>query len=133
MPDDTTPWESILDFRADPEARRRLLALKAWMRGLGGQDVSLADVAERLAELTAEYEASLRLRRMKVRLTTTRALVTSVAGIAEDVLKFRWGRAAERLFAVQEQRIQLFEAERALPGREIAYLHDASGRFGRRE
>lgn len=134
VPDELTPWQEILDFRADPEARGRYNALRRWM-GRMSSDAGAREtheVEEELLELLHEYEAQMRLHRMKVSTGVAETILTASGELLDGLLRFRWSRAATALFAVRRRRIELLEAERTSTGRELAYIIDSRKAFAPR-
>ena len=57
-------------------------------------------------------------------------LLTTTAEIAESFVKFQWSKIPKKLFEVRHKQIDLMKAEMSLPGREVAYIVKARGRFG---
>lgn len=133
-PSADTSWEAILDFRGHPDTQRRLFEFRHWMRktakGLTEGTVSVPELEEELDYLSHEYTEHMKLARLKIESTTAEALITLVAGLAEDVIKFKFKDAVKSVFSVRHRKIALLEAERQAPGREIAYLVEASRVFG---
>jgi len=54
--DDQTPWERVLEFRNDPEAKSRRNALRKWMRELTRQSLKPVEIEQELDALLSEYE-----------------------------------------------------------------------------
>ncbi len=133
IPDDETPWEAILDFRQDPDARRRLFELRHWMnearRMLMAGEVSHSELEEQLDYLIHEYTEYMKLQKMKINMTTLETIFTLTAGFAEDILKLKLKSMVENLFTLRHRKMALLEAERSAPGRQVAYLISASEEF----
>lgn len=128
-PDPSTPWEVILEYRSDPDSRVRFFRLKNWINKLASSHRSPNEIEDELRELIHEYEEYMKLHRMKVQSSMLEAIVTIAAEIVEGLIKFKWSDAAKALFSIKRQRIELLEAEREAPGREIAYLIDVRKKF----
>ncbi len=128
-PDPSTPWEVILEYRSDPDVRIRFFRLKNWINKLASSHRRPNEIEDELRELIHEYEEYMKLHRIKLQSSTLEAIVTIAAEIAEGLIKFKWSNAAKALFSIKHKRIELLEAEREAPGREIAYLTDVRKKF----
>lgn len=127
--DDNTPWESILDFRSDPESRAKFLALRSWMSDIAKCNLKPNEMAQKIEWLVHEYESHLDLHKMKFNKGVLETIVTVGAEFLEDVMKIKWGKAAKILFTLQHRKIQMLEAEAKAPGREVAYIAKARKKF----
>ncbi len=134
VPADDTPWEAILEFRSDPESRRRLFELRHWMsdvsRKVATGQVSEGELEEQLEFLLHEYREHMRLHRMKINTSGLETIVTAAAAVAENLCKFRFEKMAKSLFVFRHRKLDLLEAERAAPGREVAYVVESQDAFG---
>ena len=133
IPDDETPWEDIVEFRRDPESRKRLRALRVWLRNFakGTTATSLAEMKEEIEVHLDEYEEHMKLHRMKVNKGAIEALLTMTGKLAEDLVKVKFGDLARLPFMFRERKIGLLEAEAKAPNRELAYISIARCRFSR--
>ena len=129
-PDDVTPWEAIVDFRNDPESRRRFLALRHWINELIAGKRPASQLEDEVAHLQAEFEHHMKIHRIKSHGGMLETLVVAGAEVAENLLKIRWGKVAKTLFSIAKRRVELLDAERAAPGRQLAYIVEAKQRFG---
>lgn len=128
-PSDTTPWESIEDFRRDKDARNKFWDLKRWINKAGKSGLTQYEVADELMGLMNDYTKHFTLHKMKAQVSVLEVLVTTTAEIAENLVKVKWSKAAKSLFKVGKQNIALFEDEKDIPGKEVAYIADAWKRF----
>jgi hypothetical protein len=133
VPDDQTPWEQILEFKRDPDTTRQVLALRRWASRVARQLLPAAELHDEIEWLVREYEAHMRLHRLKVTGGVLETVVTSVAEVVENLAKLKLTAAAKGLFSFRQRRIQLLEAERQAPGRELVYLVRARREFGPRD
>jgi hypothetical protein len=124
-PDDSVPWEQVLEFRDDPDSRSKFLALNNWMIDIARASYTPLELSQKLEFLIDDYQTHLRLHKMKTKSGSLEALFVASAEFLEDLAKFRWGKIAKRLFTIRHQRIALLEAELTFPGREVAYLAKA--------
>ena len=86
-PTETTPWEAVLDFRSDPEARARYLGLKRWMNKLARDTLPIGEIEEEIDYLMNEYERHMKVHKMKFRHGMLRSMITMPFEIAENVIK----------------------------------------------
>jgi hypothetical protein len=129
QPSETTSLESILDFRRDPETKRKLLAFRRWMAGMAKLTSPRRELMDELEWLLGEYETHMRVHKMKIRKGVFETVITGAAEIAEDFVKIKWGKLAKVPFAISARKIELLEAELNAPGREIAYIAHARSEF----
>ncbi len=125
-PNDSTPWERIIEFRNDPDAKAPLLSLRRWIRKSVQTIDSLKEIAEELEYLIEEYRSFLRLHEIKSRAGLLEVIVTSGGEIAENLVKLRFGELAKLPFKMRQQELKLLEAERNAPGHEISYIVKAN-------
>ena len=130
-PDSTTPWESILDFRRDSDTRALLVRFRRWLRNLGKQGLSPAEISEEIEYLHSEYENYMKVHALKVNRGIVQTFITMPFEMAENLIKLKWAAAARKLFTLGDCRVQLLEAELKAPGRDIAYLRSAQRLFRR--
>lgn len=123
------PFEDILQLRNDRELMSKRAPLRNWCRKLGGlSETAVRD--EMLAQLS-DYEAYMRLQKVKFRSKSVEMFATAPTAILEDILKLRLENLAARIFKFGEQRIALAEAELKAPSRELAFLMDVKDRLPR--
>lgn len=130
IPADTVPWEQVLEFRSDPEARTKLLALRRWMRRLATEERDPIEITEELEYLLNEYKRSIELHRMKWRLSTLESVLTLAAEAVEGIVRLQPTKLVSAIFGVKHRKIALTEAERSAPGREVAYILEVQRRLG---
>lgn len=122
IPDDSTPWEQIMEYRSDPDSRSKFLALRHWMSEVARAELTPAAVEEKLEYLIDQYQKHMKLHRMKTNVGTLETIVTTGAEILGDLASFKWGKAAEALFSLKRRNIALLEGELTAPGNEVAYI-----------
>lgn len=129
VPDDTTPWEAIAEFRSDPKSMGQFIGLRRWMRQFAEKDQPAHLIQEELEYLLHEYRAHMELHRMKANAGALETVVTVSAELAENLTKLRFGMISKLLFAGRQRKLALMEAERNAPGRDLAYIVAAQSRF----
>lgn len=129
IPDDTTPWEQILEFRSDPNSRNKFLDLRNWMSEVARAELKPNEVVEKLEYLMSRYQRHMELHRMKTNTGTLQTIVVTGAEVLGDLVSFKWGKAAEALFSLKRRNISLLEGELTAPGNEVAYIVKARETF----
>jgi hypothetical protein len=129
IPDDATAWERIIDFRNDPDSRIKFNRLHMWTHEAARSGKSAQELRDELRYLLDEYKAHMRLHEMKVRSGVVQTVVSAAATALEGLLRFKPTSAADAIFSVSAQRAALLEAEKAAPGRALAYIVDANRVF----
>jgi len=131
VPDESTPWEQILEFRSDSDSKDRFPSLRNWMNEVARAKLSPTEVEEKLEYLIFEFERHMKLHRMKNNKGTMATLFITTAEFLEDLAKFKWSKIVKGLFTVRERKIALLESELKAKGNEIAYIVHASEHFSR--
>jgi hypothetical protein len=129
VPSDDVPWEQIIDFRDDPDNRRRFQDLQYWMRRMVQEGMSDRDISNDLDYQIRRYEDYMRVQKLKFRRVSFRTLISVPAGIVEDILHARFRSALDMLFSVKDIGVELAEAELGAPGRNLAYVVKARDQF----
>lgn len=129
MPDRSTPWEAIRDFRDDQDARLKLRRLRAFVSRMGREGVPPHEIADQIASMAADYQTYTRLQHAKIRHGFWQVLISTTAGVLEDIANFKFSGAAERLVNLRGENLRLRERELSAPGREVAYLAAVRARF----
>jgi hypothetical protein len=129
IPDESTPWEQIIEYRNDPDSKSKFLALRNWMSEVARSKLTPAEVEERLEYLMDLYQNHMRVHRMKTNAGVLETLVTTGTEFMGGLLSSRWGKAAQALFSLQKRKVALLEGELLSPGREVAYIVKARGQF----
>src|ERR1041385_1032873 len=129
MPDETTPWEKIIDFRNDEFASRARRRLRRWIRKAAENSASPANIADDLQELIEQYDDHMNVHKIKISRGVLRTVITSIANVAEDLVHLRFSNMVSAFFSATDRKIALLEAELSAPGREVAYLSLARSTF----
>lgn len=129
VPGESVAWEQMIDFLQDEDTKLRRHELRRWLCRIATTAARPIEVAEELEYLLARYRDHIRFHRMKVHHGTVRTVISSSAEALEGVVRLRFGKVADALFKVREQKVALLEAERTAPGREVAYIVKAENTF----
>lgn len=127
IPDANVSWQQIIDYRADPDSIKKFNALRVWIQDISTMDYSKNEISDRIDYLLNDYESHLNFHKLKHTHSTLRVWVTTVAEIAESLVRLKFSKIAETVFTLSEKNLELYEAELQAPGREIAYISKARG------
>lgn len=122
VPDDLTPWEDIFAIKEDKDVSERARKLRLWAIDQDGSQTPLAHLAEKMADMVSDYERVLGAHRIKCRSSLLRSVVVGAAGMLEDLVKFRFEKAADRIFSAKISKADMLLAEAAAPGRELSLV-----------
>jgi hypothetical protein len=129
LPDNSTSWEQIIEFRSDPNSKHKFLDLRNWMNEVARGALEPIEVEQKLEHLMSQYQRHMALHRMKTTAGILETVVVSTAEFLEDFVKFKWGKIAKGLFALKHRRIALMEGELTSPGSEVAYIIKSREQF----
>jgi hypothetical protein len=131
IPDEATAWEQIIDFRSDPDSRSKFLDLRNWMNDITRNELAPIEIEQKLEHLIDQYQRHLNLHKMKTNAGLIETVVISSAELAEELIKFKWGKVAKSLFSFRKRKVAVLESELTSPGSEVAYIIKARKIFGR--
>jgi hypothetical protein len=129
VPDESTPWEQIIEYRSDEDSRHKFLDLRNWMGEVARSELTPAEAEQKLEHLISQYQRHMKLHRMKTNTGTLETVVTTSLEVISDLLTIKWGKAAEALFSLKKRRVALLEGELTAPGNEVAYIVKAKETF----
>jgi hypothetical protein len=122
VPDYSTPWEQIMEYRSDPDSKAKFLDLRHWMSEVARAELSPIEVEQKIEYLMSQYQRHMKLHRMKTRVGVLETLVVSSAELFENLIKVKWGSIAKSLFSLKKRQVALMESELTSPGSELAYI-----------
>jgi hypothetical protein len=131
-PDDSVPWEQILEFRSSEEARGYLQGLRVWMTEFANQSLSSAEATEKLDWLLFERRKHLEAHKMSYNFTAFGAAFVASMELIENLGKFKWGKAAKGIVALAHRKAELMKLEMESPGKELNYLMLTQKEFGKK-
>jgi len=129
VPDENTPWEQILEYRADPDSTGKFWALRNWMSEMVRSELTPTEVQEKLETLLYEYQKHLKLHRIKAKTGKLEAVVVGAAEFLEDLANKRFSKIAKGLFQANQRQIELLQGELTAPGKELAYIVNSREKF----
>ncbi len=131
--DESVSWEQILEFKRDPETKRRFLALKNWITDISHSALDLPEIEEKIRFFKQQYQEHLQLHLMKHKKGAIEVLMTVAADALENLAKLKAGAIVRSLFSLRKQELELMESELKFPGRELSYLVKAEEKLAGRK
>lgn len=128
---DSTPWNLIMEFRADEESRAQFPRLKKWINNTARSGLREYEVADDLRELLLAYQLGIKQHKMKAAQGELNMVVATSVDVAETLTRTQLTGKSKGLFAVTDYKLNLLDEERKMPGREIAYILSAKAAFDR--
>lgn len=128
MPDDSVPWEAIIDFRSDVESLRRLKALRVWSSELARGQYKLFEAREKLEHLLSEYVAALAKHRLGTTTGRLEIVTTLAADLSNDLASFGIASLVKTAVALRQDYVKTI-GDTDIPGRDISYVVSAHARF----
>lgn len=128
-PSSETPWEAIVEYRQDADAKRQYAALKHWVNSAISSNKSIKELEDEMVYLQNEYKEHMRIHHMKIELGTMETVVVASAEILENLVRLKFGKAVKAIFAIEKRKVELLDAERQAPGRQLAYIINTVERF----
>jgi hypothetical protein len=128
VPDESTSWEQIMEYRSDPDSQDKFLDLRNWMSDVARAELAPIEAKEKLEWLMSQYQRRMNLHKMKTHPSTLKAYIIASARFAENFIKGNWGKLAEQVL-IQQNKIALMESESTSPGSEVAYVIEAREHF----
>jgi hypothetical protein len=122
IPDDSTSWEQIIDFRNDPDTGVKFRRFRHWMNEIAKSTMTPIEIEQKLEYLLDEYQQHMEHHRMKTNASTLETILVSLGDR-------KFGDIAKSLFSVRHRKLALLEGELKSPGREIAFISKAQETF----
>lgn len=116
------PFHSIVQLRDDPDMVRRRHAFRLWLRKMAQSNVKPVEIMEELQELLYQYEEYMKIKKVKYNTGCAQLVFTTLAEVAENLVRFKFSNVVRTLFELDKQDIALAEAELTAPGREISFI-----------
>lgn len=127
---ETVSWQQLIDFKNDPDSKRKLLALRAWCNDIAKGTITGFEIAEKLEYLCHEYKEHIKFHKMKANTGFLETMLLVTAEALEGLVRLKPTQVAKALFAVKHRKVQLHETELNAIGREVAYIIKAKEAFG---
>jgi hypothetical protein len=126
---DTVSWEQIINFKNDPDSKRKFLALRNWMIDISKGDYNSKELHEKYDFLKAEYDAHMKRHKISTTFGTIKTFAITTSEILEDLVKLNWSNAIKTGFEIFEKNSKLSEIEANAPGKEVGYVYDIESKF----
>lgn len=140
VPDYSTPWEQIIEYRSDPDSKIRFSRLRHWMSKAAHTENKPNEIEEEFQTLIYEYSQHMKIHRMKTRLDTLKAVLVAEIGLftggwltGVGALPGIIGMLATPLYSIKQRQIELTAEEQRAPGKEVAYIVEATESFSEHE
>jgi len=122
IPSESTSWEQIIEYRNDPNSHSKFLALRNWMNDISKGNLTPIEIEQKLEYLIDQYRQHMKLHRMKTNVGMIETIIVSGSEILEELVRFRFSKAAKALFSFRQKKVALLEGELTSPGSEVAYV-----------
>lgn len=127
-PDENTPWEQIIDFRADTDTRLKYLAIINWINEIAKSNFSVIEIKEKYEYLFLDFKRNYDRHKIKSNLSSLEIIAS--AGVA-----FFTGNIPTALNLVSHflkigtSVMNMVKEEGTIPGREVAYINKVNLEF----
>jgi hypothetical protein len=129
LPDELTPWESIFEFKSNPDNIGKFAGLKSWINKITKTNSSVSEIKDELEFLLYKYSKSLDIHNIKYKSGILQTFVVGTSELIENTIRLKFSNVAKGLFSAQQAKADLFNLELSAPGNEIAYIYEASKAF----
>lgn len=129
-PSDSTPWEKILDFKNDNDAKEKLNGLRHWSNSIASENISTKEANEKLQWLLYEHTRHMEYHKMQTQMGALKFTFILGAEILENITKLQFGELTKRMLSAKSIKTTLLHAELNAPHREISYLYLSRNKFG---
>jgi hypothetical protein len=129
MPDDSSPWEAIFEFKNDESSYGSLIGLKNWINEISISNLSMNEIEDKLEYLLYKYEKALKLHEIKSNSSILEILIVGGAETIENVAKLKLGKIAKGFFKIGKDKIELMETELKSEGSELSYITKTNKKF----
>ena len=129
VPDELTPWESIIEFRNDPKNKMMFYEFCLWLESAFRSDRSPRELHLELVSKIDRYKRRLKKHQVNSTFAVLKAITVIPLTVLEKAAKFEWGEIAKALFSAYEAKAELFEEEEKLAENKARYLVHASRAF----
>lgn len=129
VPHELTPWESIFEFKNNPDNIGKFAGLKSWINKITKSDLSASEINDELESLLYQYRKSLEIHNIKYKSGILQSLVVGAGELIENAVWLKFSKLAKGLFSAQQEKADLLSLELSAPGNELAYIYEASKTF----
>jgi hypothetical protein len=131
IPDESTPWEQILEYRSDPDSYGKFLDLRNWMNEISRGVLTPIEIEQKLEHLISQYQRRMAVHKMKTNTGTLKTFIVTSLEILEDLAHLNFGKVTKTLFSFKHRQIALIEGELTSARSEVAYVIKTEQAFTR--
>jgi hypothetical protein len=129
IPKSKIPLDKFIEFKTDPDTILKMKRLNDWVNDISKLNFSERELAEKIDYLIIEYKEQLDNYKIKYELGAMESIIMISTGILENILKLNFSNVAKLIFDLSKKRLQLFEEEKKMIGKEIAFINKFSETF----
>ncbi len=124
-----TPWESIFEFKSNPDNVGKFYMLKTWINKTTKSNLSVSEVKDELESLLYQYRKSLEQHNIKYKSGILQSLILGTSELLENAFWLKFSKIAKGLFSAQKEKADLLSLELSATGKDLAYIYEASKKF----
>lgn len=128
VPDESTPWEHIMDFKSDEDTRLKYLALINWINDIGKSNYTIGEIKDKYEYLYLDYKRSYEWHKIKSIFTTLEIFAAAGAAFFTSNVPLALSLASN-FIKIGTSTVNLLKEEGYMPGKEIAYIYHANKEF----
>ena len=128
-PEPNTPWESILEYKADDDMRNNYLGLINWVNKISKSEFNVNEIKEEYDYLLSEYKRQYKIHKLKSQNSTIEVITKVGAEIVSAIGTGNFLGALKSIVSSTPARLKLMEEETRLPGREMSYVFHTQNKF----
>jgi len=128
-PDDSTPWEQIIDYRSDDDVRNKYLALINWVNKVSNSNLKMSEIKDEYDYLYSEYMKQFKLHKMKYGNSKLEIILNSTINFIKNISTGNYVSSAKDLFQYNIKNANLLQEESKMTGKEIAYIYHTKTKF----
>jgi hypothetical protein len=129
IPDNTTPWDNIFEFKSNPDNKGRFAVMRSWVNKAIRSGLSAPEINDELESLLYQYQKSLELHKIKHNRGILQTFVIGSAELIENVATLKFSNLAKGLFSAQQSKVEILIEELKAPGNELSYIYKARETF----
>ena len=128
MPDESCPWQDILDFKA--ESYDQQWDFRRFLHALASKQQAEAEIKDDIDWTINQYRRAMQRYELKASESFVSVFLVPAVGVIENLLKLNFSAILKGVLSVRQRKVELLDAEANAKGRECAYVFEARKRFG---
>ena len=121
--------DKIIELKNDSDLKSRYYELRDFITTISKSNLSLNEINDKIEFLLDQYRERLELHKLKYHTSVFETFCISTTQFLEDMLKFKLSTAIKSIFEINKKKIEVIEAEKNIPGRELSYIYKVSERL----